>query len=47
MSTVFTAKATSVDGYITGPAPSPDQPLGHGGGVLFDWYGDGPRSRRP
>jgi dihydrofolate reductase len=41
MSAVFTALATSVDGYITGPDPSPDQPLGRGGNVLFDWYGDG------
>ena len=31
MSAVFTALATSVDGYITGPDPSPDQALGRGG----------------
>ena len=41
MSGVFTALATSVDGYITGPDPSPDQALGRGGGVLFDWYFNG------
>jgi dihydrofolate reductase len=41
MSKVFTALATSVDGYITGPGPSPDQALGRGGGVLFDWYFNG------
>lgn len=41
MSAVFTALATSVDGYITGPGPSPDQALGRGGGVLFDWYFNG------
>jgi dihydrofolate reductase len=41
MSAVFTALATSVDGYITGPDPSPDQALGRGGGVLFDWYFNG------
>jgi hypothetical protein len=27
MSIVFTAKATSVDGFITGPDPSPDEAL--------------------
>ena len=32
MSAVFTALATSVNGYITGPDPSPDQALGRGGG---------------
>lgn len=47
MSAVFTALATSVDGFITGPDPSPDQALGRGGGVLFDWYFDGdPPSRQ-
>jgi dihydrofolate reductase len=29
------------DGYITGPDPSPEQPLGAGGARLFDWYTDG------
>ena len=49
MSVVFAAKATSVDGYITGPDPSPSQALGRGGGVLFDWYGNGdtPSSQFP
>jgi dihydrofolate reductase len=41
MTKVFTALATSVDGYITGPNSGPDQPLGTGGGELFDWYGNG------
>lgn len=41
MSKVFTALATSVDGYITGANPSPDAALGAGGSVLFDWYGSG------
>lgn len=41
MTKVFSALAVSVDGYITGPHPSPEQPLGAGGGRLFDWYGDG------
>ncbi len=46
MSPVFTPKATSVNGYITGPDPSPDQPLGRGGRVLFGWCGDGDRPSR-
>jgi dihydrofolate reductase len=41
MTQVFSALSVSVDGYITGPHPSPAQPLGTGGGRLFDWYGDG------
>lgn len=41
MSRVFTALSTSVDGYITGPYPSPEAPLGRGGKRLFDWYFDG------
>jgi dihydrofolate reductase len=41
MTAVFSALATSVDGYITGPGPSPAQPLGTGGAQLFDWYTNG------
>jgi dihydrofolate reductase len=41
VSAVFSALATSVDGYITGPDPSPSDALGRGGGVLFDWYFNG------
>jgi dihydrofolate reductase len=41
MTVVFSALATSVDGYITGPDPSPKQPLGTGGAQLFDWYTNG------
>jgi dihydrofolate reductase len=41
MTKVFSALAVSVDGYITGPDPGPEQALGAGGGRLFDWYGDG------
>jgi dihydrofolate reductase len=49
MSKVFAALAASVDGYITGPDPSPEQPLGVGGDQLFDWYRDGdtPSARSP
>ena len=46
MSTVFTAKATSVHGFITGPDPSPGEALGRGGGVLFDWYFNGDTQSR-
>lgn len=41
MTKVFAALATSVDGYITGPNPGPDQPLGDGGAELFDWHTSG------
>ena len=41
MSKVLVALAASVDGYITGPDPNPQQPLGIGGDQLFDWYRDG------
>jgi dihydrofolate reductase len=41
MSKVFVALAASVDGYITGPDPNPERPLGIGGDQLFDWYRDG------
>jgi dihydrofolate reductase len=37
---VFTAHATSVDGYITGRDPGPGNGLGTGK-MLFDWYFDG------
>ena len=40
MSTVFTALAVSVDGYLTGRDPRPGRALGEGG-MLFDWYFDG------
>lgn len=39
MSKVFSALATSVDGYITGRDPRPGHGLGEGG-ILFDWYAD-------
>jgi len=49
MTAVFTALATSLDGYITGPDATPGQPLGVGGSVLFDWYssGDTPSAAYP
>jgi len=39
MSKVFSALATSADGFLTGRDPRPGHGLGDGG-VLFDWYGD-------
>lgn len=38
---VVAALSVSVDGYVTGPDPSPEQALGRGGQRLFDWYSDG------
>ena len=46
MTAVFSALATSADGYITGPNPSPEQALGTGGGRLFDWYFNGDQPSR-
>ena len=46
MTAVFSALATSADGYITGPDPSPEQALGTGGGRLFDWYFNGDQPSR-
>jgi dihydrofolate reductase len=46
---IFSALSTSADGYITGPDPNPDQPLGREDGQLFDWYtsGDTPSTQFP
>jgi dihydrofolate reductase len=41
MTHVITSLSTSVDGFITGPDPTPEQPLGVGGMQLFDWFSDG------
>ena len=41
MSRITTGLAVSADGYIAGPDDRPGQPLGTGGGRLFDWYTDG------
>lgn len=38
---VVSALSVSVDGYVTGPDPSPELALGRGGQRLFDWYFDG------
>ena len=44
MSKVFSARAVSVDGYISGRTPDSDKEFGRGLGdasMLFDWYMDG------
>jgi dihydrofolate reductase len=37
MGKVVIDKSMSLDGYITGPNPTPDQALGEGGEVIFAW----------
>jgi dihydrofolate reductase len=40
MSAVTFEISMSLDGYVTGPDPGPDQPLGRGGESIHDWiYG--------
>ena len=46
MTRVVTALAISADGYIAGPNDGPGNPLGDGGGRLFDWYMDGDTQSR-
>jgi dihydrofolate reductase len=41
MGTVGTGFSMSLDGFITGPNVSDEQPLGEGGMQLFNWYGSG------
>lgn len=40
MSRVFSAISMSLDGFVTGPDPTPDNQLGDGGDVLFRWLSD-------
>ena len=37
MGAVFFDISTSLDGYVAGPDPGPDEPLGEGGEQLHDW----------
>ncbi len=46
MTRVVTALAVSADGYIAGPDDGPGNPLGDGGGRLFEWYTDGDTQSR-
>jgi dihydrofolate reductase len=41
MARVIVALTVSLDGFIAGANDGPEQPLGAGGGRLFDWYFDG------
>ncbi len=41
MSMVFVELSMSLDGFVTGPNDSPEQPLGEGGESLFKWYSSG------
>jgi dihydrofolate reductase len=41
MTKVTTGLSMSLDGFIAGPEDSPSNPLGNGGGRLFDWFGSG------
>jgi len=54
MTIVSIGLSISLDGYIAGPNDGPDNPLGDGGGRLFDWWtagteplGDDPRFAPP
>lgn len=41
MAKVIVELSASLDGFISGPNDSSEQPLGKGGMRLFDWYFDG------
>ena len=41
MSKVVFHNSVSLDGYVAGPNDSPENPLGDGGGALFNWYFNG------
>src|SRR5262245_10511801 len=47
MSKVFADISTSLDGYVAGPSPSLDEPLGAGGERLHDWVVELEAWRRP
>ena len=36
--TVYASLSISIDGYYTGPSPSPVNPMGRGGALLHDWF---------
>jgi dihydrofolate reductase len=40
MGLVVADMSISVDGYVTGPNDSRDNPFGDGAGMLHDWFGD-------
>ncbi len=40
MAVVVADMSISLDGYVTGPNDSPENPFGDGAGMLHDWFGD-------
>lgn len=40
MTLVICDMSVSLDGYVTGPNDSRDNPFGDGAGTLHDWFGD-------
>jgi dihydrofolate reductase len=46
-SEVVIGQTVSLDGYIAGPNDGPGNPLGDGGGPLFDWWTAGTESLGP
>jgi len=44
MSKVVTGLSVSLDGFIAGPNDGPANPLGDGGGKLFEWWTAGPET---
>ena len=47
MGKVLCSLTVSVDGYIAGPNDGPGNPLGDGGGALFDWWTAGTEAVGP
>jgi hypothetical protein len=46
MGNVFVGLSVSLDGFIAGANDGPDNPLGDGGGRLFEWMNAGPERNR-
>ena len=47
MSKVFAEISTSLDGFVAGPNPTHEEPLGRGGMKLHEWvFGSAPGARR-
>jgi dihydrofolate reductase len=46
MGNVFVGLSISLDGFIAGANDGPDNPLGDGGGRLFEWMNAGPERNR-
>jgi dihydrofolate reductase len=46
MGNVFVGLSVSLDGFIAGANDGPDNPLGDGGGRLFEWMHAGPERNR-